>query len=439
MHIPDTLRQQLKTQLFYDESGCIDRIVKALVDLGYCEKRILVVCDHNTRRVAADRIFKLISEASLPVRLYEFDRALGEPLPADYGIVAQVKEEIESGEYFPVAVGAGTINDIVKRASYESNTPYLCVPTASSIDGYCSSGAALVKNGLKSTLDCPPPVGIIADPDILKTAPKSMTSSGYGDLYAKLAAGMDWLFADRLGVEAIEPAVWELVQQDLPSWISHPAGLFDDGSPTFTNLFKGLTLSGFAMQLYHDSRPASGAEHMISHIWEMEHLSFKGLHVSHGFKVALGTVITTALMERLFAMDLQNLDVEKIVRSRPGWAERSAQIAMCFPQEPLQGTIMKICQRKWPNDAQLASRMERLRSNAAELADIFTARLGSSTSVKDHLQQAGCPTSLSDLGIDAHRLHPTLVKAHMIRQRYTILDVLYESGLFDSCVGGMTI
>jgi glycerol-1-phosphate dehydrogenase [NAD(P)+] len=83
--------------------------------------------------------------------------------------------------------------------------------------------------------------------------------------------------------------------------------------------------------------------------------------------------------------------------------------------------------------------MERLRSNAAELADIFTARLGSSTSVKDHLQQAGCPTSLSDLGIDAHRLHPTLVKAHMIRQRYTILDVLYESGLFDSCVGGMTI
>ena len=64
----------------------------------------------------------------------------------------------------------------------------------------------------------------------------------------------------------------------------------------------GLAATGYSMQLYRDSRPASGAEHLMSHIWEMENLTFNGDSVSHGFKVSVGTVASTALYEALFSL-----------------------------------------------------------------------------------------------------------------------------------------
>ncbi len=51
-------------------------------------------------------------------------------------------------------------------------------------------------------------------------------------------------------------------------------------------LFAGLTLVGLAMELHGSSRPASGADHQIAHLWEMDDLKFGGERVSHGACVA---------------------------------------------------------------------------------------------------------------------------------------------------------
>lgn len=439
MHIAFALQQQLNTKLFLDTPGCIEELPKAVLSINPARKPILIICDSNTREVAGNRVFSLLSKVFQNTEVMELDRTFGMPIPADYTLVDLIRMRLAQTDMFPVAVGSGTINDLVKRAAYEAESTYISVPTAASIDGYCSSGAALIKNGLKSTLDCPPPVAIIADPEILSTAPPAMTSSGYGDMYAKLAAGMDWILADRLGVESIDPIAWHLVQDDLPKWLQDPAGIFNSESDTFSNLFKGLTYSGYAMQLYHDSRPASGAEHMISHIWEMQHLSKNGYHVSHGYKVALGTVITASLMEQLFSIDPNSFDIEHIVRSRLRWEDRVSQIRKYFPEEPLQGTIIKICHAKWPDDIQLTLRLERFRNHLPEFAQKYKDRLHSSTQVKSQLKKAGCPVSLSDLDIPAHHLHPTLVRAQMIRQRYTVLDILYETALLDHCMAKIEV
>ena len=44
------------------------------------------------------------------------------------------------------------------------------------------------------------------------------------------------------------------------------------------DLFQGLAATGFSMQYYHDSRPASGAEHLCSHAWEMYDLKKDGVN-----------------------------------------------------------------------------------------------------------------------------------------------------------------
>jgi len=55
-------------------------------------------------------------------------------------------------------------------------------------------------------------------------------------------------------------------------------------------LVEGLMLGGFAMESARSSRVASGAEHMFSHTWDMQHHTHKGHAPSHGFKVGIGAL-----------------------------------------------------------------------------------------------------------------------------------------------------
>ncbi len=44
------------------------------------------------------------------------------------------------------------------------------------------------------------------------------------------------------------------------------------------------------MEAHGSSRPASGADHQIAHLWEMDDLHHGGERVSHGACVAVGTM-----------------------------------------------------------------------------------------------------------------------------------------------------
>ena len=124
----------------------------------------------------------------------------------------------------PVAVGSGTLNDIVKRSSHECERPYMCVGTAASMDGYTAFGASIEKDGLKQTLSCPPrrpwwPTWRYSE------RPREHDGLRYADLLGKVTSGADWLVADALEVEKIDPTGWSLVQDHLREWTGSPAEL----------------------------------------------------------------------------------------------------------------------------------------------------------------------------------------------------------------------
>ena len=102
--------------------------------------------------------------------------------------------------------------------------PYVCVPTAASMDGYAASGAALRDGGFKRTLACAAPVAIVADLDVMARAPAIMGAWGYGDLVGKLVAGVDWIVADALEEEALNPGPFAMVQDNLAAWLGNPGG-----------------------------------------------------------------------------------------------------------------------------------------------------------------------------------------------------------------------
>ena len=195
--------------------------VADIFEESFGDSEAVIVADENTFEVAGKEVQRQLEEAGHKlVEPYVFP---GEPaLYAGYGNIETLVEALREHDAIPIAVGSGTLNDIVKRSSYECERPYMCVGTAASMDGYTAFGASIEKDGHKQTLTCPAPRAVLADVDILVGAPAWMTASGYADLLGKVTSGADWLVADALEVEKIDPKGWSLVQDHLRGWIGEP-------------------------------------------------------------------------------------------------------------------------------------------------------------------------------------------------------------------------
>jgi glycerol-1-phosphate dehydrogenase [NAD(P)+] len=420
----------MDTKFLVVEPDCLARTAEILPQINTKGLPVLLVCDEHTRKVAGERVAGILKARGIPCEEFVLKPGPYKMVTADYEGVELIRDRLKSPGAFALVVGSGTLNDLVKRASGELEQPYICVGTASSMDGYCSFGASLVYQGYKTTLPCPPPAAVIADTAILKAAPYEMTASGYGDLYAKLAAGVDWMLADRLGIEKIHRESWDLVQKDLPSWVASPEKLRRGDDEAFSALFKGLTMAGLAMQVYKDSRPASGAEHMISHVWEMRHLSRPdGVPYSHGFKVSVGTSLTVPLMMALYRLDPAEISPAACLKRRESWEDRQAAVERFFPDPKIGATVLKVCRDKWLDPGALERRMETLREILPELRAFAGERLASPEKVTGDLKKAGCPTTVEEFGLTRRDLKETVMKAQMIRARYTSLDAIYETGL----------
>ena len=391
----------------------------------------LIIADTNTWAAAGETVHSL---------LREYNHSQAEPLifkvppllHADYKYTDQIVAELNKYRKpgmpapLPIAAGSGTINDLVKRAAFEAECSYLCVGTAASMDGYCSSGAALSKNGRKQTMSCPAPLAVIADTAILATAPPEASAAGFGDLASKLTAGADWLLADFTGDDPIEEQAWNIVQPNLQRWLSNPNDL--------SAVFEGLNYSGLAMQVLGRSRAASGAEHLLSHIWEMSgHTYADGTPVSHGFQVSIGILCVSALYEEVFAFDPASINIKSALAAYPDWTDREAEIEALMSALPSWKEYLDICRIKHLDKDALERKLKNILINWDELKHRIAGKLPSYSDLKNMLAAAGCPVTPAEIDLSIEEAVSAMPKAQCMRNRYTILDLAYELGIFWKC------
>src|SRR4051794_17681548 len=222
--IADAVRAASDTRRVVIEAGALAAVDRVLAEGVGAEAAAVVVADEATMRVAGAAVDEALHQAGREV-LDPHVLPARPVLYADYDNVTKVATALRRHAAIPVAVGSGTINDIVKRAAHECERPYMSVATAASMDGYTAFGAAITKDGYKRTMECPAPRAVVADLDVLTGAPPAMTASGYADLLGKVTAGADWIVADALGVEPITGPGWHLVQPGLREAVGRPADL----------------------------------------------------------------------------------------------------------------------------------------------------------------------------------------------------------------------
>ena len=435
--IEAALRDATDTERVVIGPGALEAVAEVF-GLTFGERPAVVVADATTWRVAGERVQRSLEAAGRATEApYRFPPDTF--VQAEYGNVERLTGALAASDAVPVAVGSGSLNDLVKRAASEVGRPYLSVATAASMDGYTAFGAAITRAGYKQTLTCPAPRALVADLDVLAGAPAAMTASGYGDLLGTVTAGADWLVADALGVEPVDPGVWELVQGPLRAAIGRPGDLAAGDRGALERLVEGLVMSGLAMQAHASSRPASGAEHQFSHLWEMEGLGQdRRPPLSHGFKVGVGSVAIAALYERLLDRDLGALDIQARRRSWPVRDEVEAAVRAAHPTPGLQEAAVAETTAKWVDADALGRRLTLLADRWPALRDRLRAQLLPAGRLRELLAAAGCPARPSELGLTASAFRATYERARMIRRRYTVLDLAAETGLLGELVDELT-
>lgn len=427
MHIPIPAGLQTRSCVLGDD---VLKDIPAILLQYWPGKTPILIADENTWAAAGQAVQDILCAAGLSPAAPHIYPA--QPmLHGDYRHVVELKPILRG--LVPVAVGSGTINDLVKCSSHEAGTGgYLCVATAPSVDGYTSSGAALVVDGFKKTVPCDAPLAILADSAVVSQAPMPMVAAGYADLAAKIVAGADWHIADALGITPYDQVAWDMVQKDLRQWLGNPQGILERQSEAMAGLFLGLAATGFAMQYYHESRPASGAEHLFSHIWEMDNVMVHGEAPSHGFKVAIGTLLSTALMDETFAINTAEMRAKAMSAAEISAAERRHHVDALLGGSSFHAGALDVAVGKLLTGEALLVRRRQIIAAWPLMQQRLEQQLIPYEELRRRFQLLGCPVEPADIGLDEAELRKGVLGAAMIRNRYTILDLLFELGQLES-------
>ena len=293
---------KMTTDFCIIESGCLTNVDEYITNYGL--KGISVaIYDENTYR-ATNRLHpKVDKEIILPP----------EGLHADnHGVMLAMEQLPESCDYL-IAIGSGTIHDITRYCAYKKGIPFVSCPTAASVDGFCSSVAAMTWDGFKKTFEAVAPKIVVADLNIISKAPMFLTNSGFGDMIGKFIALADWKIAHTLTNEYFCPTIYDMTMDATKAVTESAKAIKDDDITAYEKLTYGLLMSGLAMQMLGNSRCASGAEHHISHLIEMQP---EGLGVKsdalHGEKVGVGTLLACREYHELKGNSLKWKDYPEI-------------------------------------------------------------------------------------------------------------------------------
>lgn len=394
-------------------------------------EKAIVVADNNTWKAAGEIAYESLKSAG--VNLLEPYIFKDEHFYAEWSFLERIEAVLRESGAVAVAVGSGVINDLVKLASHHLGKRYIIVGTAASMDGYTAFGASITKDGNKQTFSCRAPLGMIFDPAIAAKAPKDLSASGYADLIAKVPAAADWMIADALGEEAIDDFAYSLLHNDLMDALSCPAQVYEGDVEATAKLAYGLIMSGFAMQAVQSSRPASGTEHQFSHCWDMEGLSYpSGLHVSHGFKVGIGTLVSTLELEFLLKKDIASLDVDKAVENWKSWDEMQEEIhKVCEGKPGHLARCLEESKGKYTDKEGLRKQLELLKAKWPELSEKIRKTILPFETVYNNLKAVGAPYEPEMICVDRKHFKQTFAFIPFMRSRFTNIDLLYRMGYLE--------
>lgn len=401
--------------------GALTRLPQYVLDFGY--KKPYILCDTTTYRVAGQKCEELLKAAGLNptvlmIKHLGFDEAtLGE-------IVINKPDDCD----LMIGCGTGSITDMLRYASFKLNCPCFTVCTGAPMDGFSASVGIMNVNNLKATMPAHSTEVIIGDTDILSGAPYRMTIAGFADLMGKLSAHTDWNIASLVKEDHYCRHIDHLVCDYVADIIGKADEVKERAPQAIGDVMNALLLTGAVISLYGDSRAISGAEHHMSHYWEVLGDQKGRAFAMHGEQVAVGTVLALMLEKKLSQI---RVNFEQARRRAKSYDPEKWKQEIQRAYGNAADAILELEEKTGKNA--VAGRLHRI-DLAEQHWDELQALLEKAypwEKLHAMLKNLGCPCEPKDIGLTAEILKDTFLYSKDTRNRYTVCQLAWDLGVID--------
>lgn len=358
--------------------------VSHLCDMCRGYNNILIVADLNTYAAAGEKSERYLSGKNITRQIFNPDGLL---IPNEESI-AEIEKRLGETELI-IGIGSGVISDLCKYVSHFHKIPYYIVATAPSMDGYASSGAAMILGGMKKTVSAKMPDGFIGDTAILKDAPLEMIKAGYGDILGKYSSLNDWKLAHEILGEYFCDYIYSLTYEMLEEVLPLAKRLLAREESAVKALTEALIGVGIAIAYAGNSRPASGSEHHLSHFFEITGLLCQKPYLPHGIDVAFSTLLTSRIREELcatpFDKELFTMEQEKYRSEMKRVYSKVSDSCIALQKKtgyytdrsPIYKTkegILKAILEECPTPAEIEKYLSEIELNTAQFYSIYSEK-----------------------------------------------------------------
>jgi glycerol-1-phosphate dehydrogenase [NAD(P)+] len=374
-----------------------------------------VVADEATWEAMGRRVAAALGRLG-PVRAILLDRP-----HADMAEAEALKARL-AGVASPVAVGSGTINDLVKFVTAQDGRRYAVFGTAASMNGYTSTTASMtLPSGLKVSLPAHGPAGFFADLAVAAAAPPRLAASGFGDCLCRSVAQVDWWFSHRLLGTAYHEEPYLIEVPDEAELNARAAGVARGEPEAIGYLYRVLTLCGLGIAFTGVSNHGSMGEHQISHYLDC----FAGERhpgTLHGQQVGVASLVMARLQQRLLASEAPPV-------LRPTRIDEAGMIRRMGPAIAAQ--CLTEYRKKALDEAGAARLNARLAAIWPALREECRAMTLPADAMERLLAEAGGATTGAALGFPPALWREAVRHGHEMRNRYSFADLACDSGLLD--------
>ncbi len=196
---------------------------------------------------------------------------------------------------------------------------------------------------------------------------------------------------------------------------------------------EALALTGVAMSFVGNSRPASGSEHHLSHYWEMQFQMEGKKPILHGIKVGVGLLTVLNMYGKLAQEKVDFSALKEMKFDKAAW---EANVRDCY-KDAADG-ILALEEQCGKNSAEKRqTRLERLAEVWPEMVSMISTELPALEELKQMMVDLGEPVSPQQLGISMKQVKDGIVLAKEVRNRFTILQILWDLGLLEQYADDM--
>ncbi len=397
--------------------------------LGHAPRRPVVVYDQAIQEIIRPQVIDPLRAQGLAVEPFPMRGEPGHLLDSAVDNGNQAADEIGPSADLLISAGSGVIGDLTKWIATRLDRPFIICGTAPSMNGYTSITASMTENDIKISKFLNPANAVVLDVNILKEAPMPMIHSGMGDLSARALCNADWKLSELLRGTYFCPLPYQMTAENERRYLAAAPGISQRQPGAIELLSEAILLSGLSMTILEgETSPSSGAEHVLSHFWDLlAHL--RGLPKNfHGAQVGVGTIIMLNAYQYLRQVDPARIDPNRLLRERPSMEEIEAENHALYGDKA--GSFNEVAQKKRIPDGAYPGYVRSILMRWDEIWAALDPYVAPVERIRVPFEQAGVPYGLSSIHRTRAEAREALLHGSHYRPRYTALDLFWELGLF---------